>query len=204
MFFTKQGAVKRTPWSEYDMGKRLFPAIKLKPGDELLSVEKYDADEYATMLFVTKKAMCLNASKDDVPSQGRVAGGVRGISLSEGDEVIFATQHRSEGEIIVATSLGGFKRVISSLFDEYGRGSKGVMIADIKGKGELIFADYVTVPYKLAVISEDKTVTEVDTEDISIENRVSKGKPLAGVGKAAKAVALKYKSEYGNAVQIKF
>ncbi len=204
MFFTKQGAVKRTPWSEYDMSKRVFPAIKLKPGDEVMAVENYDPDEYATMLFVTKKAMCLNASKDDVPSQGRVAGGVRGISLSDGDEVIFATQHRSEGEIIVATSLGGFKRVISSLFDEYGRGSKGVMIADIKGKGELIFADYVTVPYKLAVISSDKTVTEFDTEDITIESRVSKGKPLANVADAAKVVALKHKSEYGSAVQIKF
>ena len=205
IFFTKQGSVKRTEWSEYDVGKRLFSAIKLKTGDELLSVETYDSDDYATMLFVTKGAMCLNASKDDVPTQGRVAAGVRGVALNDNDEVIFATQHKSEGEIIVATSLGGFKRVISSLFDEHGRGSKGVMIADIKGKGELIFADYVTIPYKLAVIADDKSVTEIDTEDISIENRVSKGKPLAKAKNAVKVVALKHKSEFsGGAVQIKF
>lgn len=204
LFFTKQGSVKRTAWTEYDVGKRYFQAIKLKPGDEALCVEQYDPDEYATMLFVTKQAMCLNASKDDVPVQGRVAGGVRGISLADGDEVIFATQHRSEGEIIVATSLGGFKRVISSLFDEHGRGSKGMMIADLKDKGNLIFADYVTMPYKLAVVGEDKSVLEVDTEDISIENRVSKGKPILKTGVSA-VVALKYKSELdGNAVQIKF
>ena len=205
LFFTKLGAVKRSAWEEYDVSKRVFPALKLKPDDELLTVETWDADEYSTMLFVTKQAMCLNASKDDVPQQGRVAGGVKGITLADNDEVIFATQHQGEGEIVVATSLGGFKRVISSLFDEYGRGAKGVMIADIRGKGELIFADYVTIPYKLAVIADDKSVAEVDTEDITIENRVSKGKPLANISTAAKVVALKHRSEYsGGNMQIKF
>ena len=205
IFFTKQGAVKRTAWEEYDLQKRVFPAVKLKTGDQLLNVEQWDGDDYSTMLFVTKNAMCLNASKDDVPLQGRIAGGVKGITVNDKDEVIFATQHSSEGEIIIATTLGGFKRVISSLFDEYGRGSKGVMIADIKGKGELLFADYVTVPYKVAVVSEDKSVTEVDTEDISIENRVSKGKPIANIKNVVKVVALKHRSEYPDgAVQIKF
>ena len=205
IFFTKQGAVKRSEWAEYDVAKRVFPALKLKEDDELINVETWDSDEYSTMLFVTKNAMCLNASKDDVPVHGRIAGGVRGVTVNDNDEVILATQHRSEGEIIVATSLGGFKRVISSLFDEHGRGAKGVMIADIKGKGELIFADYVTVPYKLAVVSGDKSVAEVDTEEINIENRISKGKPLANIKDAVKVVALKHKSEYpsGN-VQIKF
>ena len=205
VFFTRLGAVKRTAWSEYDVAKRVFPALKLKTGDTLLNVELWDADEYATMLFVTKQAMCLNASKDDVPVQGRIAGGVKGITLWEDDELIFATQHKSEGEVIVVTALGGFKRVISSLFDEYGRGAKGVMIADVRNRAEIVFADYVTVPYKLAIIGEDKSVTEVDTEEISIENRISKGKPLANIKSVAKVVALKHKSAYpsGN-MQIKF
>lgn len=204
LFFTKQGAVKRTAWSEYDVNKRTFPALKLKTGDQLLNVEVWDEDEYSTMLFVTKQAMCLNAAKDDVPQQGRIAGGVRGITLNDDDEVLFATQHMSEGEVIVATTLSTFKRVISSLFDEKGRGSKGVMIADIKGKGEICFADYVTVPYKLAIVCEDKSVAEVDTEDITIENRVSKGKPLANIKNIVKVVALKHKSEYSGGMQIKF
>lgn len=205
LFFTKQGAVKRTAWSEYDLNKKLFPAIKLKTGDEVLCVEQWDPDDYATMLFVTKNAMCLNASKDDVPVQGRVAGGVKGITVADKDEVIFATQHKSEGEIIVVTTFGTFKRVIASTFDEHGRASKGVMIADVKGRGELLFADYVTVPYKLAVVSADKSVAETDTEDIAIENRVTRGKPLPGIASPVKVVPLKHRSEYpGGAVQIKF
>ncbi len=128
------------------------------------------------------------------------------MGLNSGDEVVFATQQNGEGEIIIATTLGGFKRVISSLFETYNRGAKGVMIADIKGKGEILFSDYVTIPYNLAIISADKTVTEIDTESISIESRVFKGKPIKGLGEVQKVVALKYKSDYAESggVQIKF
>lgn len=207
LFFTKQGAVKRTAWSEYAQNKNVFPAIKLKDGDELLNAEKFDADEFSTMLFVTRKGLCLNANKDDVPVQGRIAGGVKGISLGGGDEVIFATQHTGEGEIIVVTTLGGFKRVVSSTIDPIGRACKGVMIADIKGRGEILFSDYVTIPYSVAVVSEDKTVVDVNTEEIPIENRVFRGKPLKkdGIGKVTAVFALKHRSEYPDGrMQIKF
>lgn len=205
LFITKLGAVKRTEWSEFESVKKLTSSIKLKDGDELLTVENFDDDEFSTMLFVTKKAMCLSAAKEDVPVQGRVAGGVKGIGLNTGDEVVFATQQNGEGEIIIVTTLGGFKRVISSLFETYNRGAKGVMIADIKGKGEVLFANYVTMPYKLAVTCADKTVAEIDTEDITIESRVFKGKPIKGLGEVVKVTAMKYKSDYSDSgMQIKF
>jgi DNA gyrase subunit A len=207
LFFTKLGAVKRTDWSEYGVGKNYIQAIKLKPGDELINVEKFDCDEFSTMLFITKKALVLNAAKDDVPIQGRIATGVKGINLSADDSVVFATQHTGEGEIIIVTTLGGFKRVISSTIDPVGRGCKGVMIADIKCKGEILFADYVTIPYSLAVVNADKSVVEVNTEDISIENRVFKGRPLknAGVAEVAAVYSLKTRTSYPDGtMQMKF
>lgn len=207
LFFTKQGAVKKTAWSEYLQNKNVFQAIKLKEGDEVLTVENYDNDEYSTMIFVTRKGLCLNASKDDVPVQGRIAGGVKGISLGGGDEVIFATQHTGEGEIIIVTTLGGFKRVVSSTIDPIGRACKGVMIADIKGKGEILFANYVTVPYELAMVNDDKSVVQVNTEELPIENRVFRGRPLKkeGVGTVTAVYALKHRSDYPDGrMQIKF
>lgn len=206
LFFTKQGAVKRTPWSEYVQTKNVFPAIKLKEGDEVLAVEKFDDDEYSTMLFISRKGLCLNASKDEVPAQGRIAGGVKGIALGGDDEVVYATQHTGEGEIIIVTTLGGFKRVVASTIDPIGRACKGVMIADIKGKGEILFANYVTIPYSLAVVS-DKGVAEVNTEEIPIETRVFRGKPLKkdGIGTVTAVYPLKHRSEYPDGrMQIKF
>jgi DNA gyrase subunit A len=205
IFFTQQGTVKRTQWSEYSLAKSAYPAIKLKTGDKVINVENYITDDLYTMCFVTKGGMVLNAVSDDVPCQGRVAGGVRGMMLSDNDEVIFATQINGEGEIIIVTDSGLFKRVISSLIDPIARGRKGLMITDNKSK--VAFADYVTLPYALAVINEDKTVAELQTEDIAIDSRVSKGKPIkrADITQIKTVVALKYKSEYddGN-MQLKF
>jgi hypothetical protein len=87
--------------------------------------------------------------------------------------------------------------VISSLLDQLPRARKGVLIAD-RSKGDVIFADYVTLPYVVAVVGKDKSVVEVSTEDISIETRVSKGKPLKdkGIGEIDRVLSLKYKSDY--------
>lgn len=202
LFYTVQGTVKRTPWAEYAVGKASFPAIKLRTGDELLGVEQFVDDPDNTICFVTRQGMCLNAEKDDIPSQGRVTGGVRGMTLNEGDSLIFAAQMYGEGEVVVISSAGTAKRVIASLYTPMARARKGMLIID--SKYELIFADYVTVPYKIGVIGEDNSFTEVDTEDIRIEPRPSRGKPVAG-GKVAGAVALKYRSDYSDGnMQIKF
>lgn len=204
IFSTKQGMVKRTEFAEYNLSKPIYPAIKLKVGDEVVAVETFIDDAMYTMCLVSEKGMCLNASKDDVPVQGRIAGGVKGMALNDGDNVVFATQHSGEGEIIIVTKNGTFKRVISSLFDPISRARKGVLITD---KQEVLFADYVTLPYTLAVINEDKSVVEINTEDVSIENRTAKGKVIKGVGidKPCCIVAIKHKTEYPDGVmQIAF
>lgn len=202
LFFTKQGTIKRTEWAEYSVARPVFPAIKLKTGDELLNVEQYDPDLQSTMCFISREGICLNADKDDVPVQGRVTAGVRGMLLNDGDEVIFATQFYGEGEIIVLSDQGYIKKVIASLFNPIARGRKGMMIVD--GKSKVLFADYVTVPYKIAVLRSDNSVEELDTENISIEPRPSRGKALANSSQVTGAVALKYRSDYEGGMQLKF
>ncbi|MCD7729051.1 MAG: DNA topoisomerase 4 subunit A, partial [Clostridia bacterium] len=209
IFFTQGGAVKRSSWEEYTLNKSYYQAIKLKEGDKVINVENYDEDEFSTMFFVAESGMCLNAVKDDVPVHGRIAAGVRGMNIGDKDRVLFASQINGEGEIITISASGSFKRVISSLIDPIGRARKGVMIADVKDCGRLIFADYVTIPYTLAVINEDKSVAEVSTEDISIENRISKGKKLKRTPPLApvKVFALKQKSDgggNGGGIQLRF
>lgn len=200
LFFTRAGMVKRTPWTEYSLKKSYYQAMTLKEGDEVINVETYDTDEFSTMFFVSRAGFALNAVKDNLPVQGRVAGGVRGIALSAGGECIFGSQINGEGEIVVVTAAGGFKRVISSLIDPIGRACKGVIIADVKDCGSLLFADYVTIPYTLAVINKDGSVAELNTEEINIENRVTKGKKLKRNPPLdpAKVVALKQKSDYAD------
>ena len=200
LFFTKYGMVKRTPWTEYNLKKPFYQAMTLKDGDEVINAETYDEDEFSTMFFVNSAGFGLNAVKDNMPVQGRVAGGVRGIALKDGEECIFASQITAEGELVVVTASNFFKRVIVSTITPIGRACKGVTIADVKDCGKLLFADYVTIPYTLAIINKDGTVCEINTEEISIENRVVKGKKLKRTPPVdpEKIVALKQKSDYAD------
>ena len=138
-------------------------------------------------MFVTERGMCLNAYKDDIPVQGRISAGVGGINLDDGDRVIYAGQIDGDGEMIIATTVPAFKRVICSQIDPLARRRKGVKIAELGAEDKVLFAEYVTEPYKLALESEEGELMLVDTEDISIEKRTTKGKAL----KQAKNVKLK-------------
>ena len=193
LFITEKGMLKKTAWSEYAVGKSMFQGIRLNEGDKLLYVQPDADEEGVTVFFVTQDGMCLNAKKDDIPVQGRVSGGVKGINLREGDRVVFASQIDGEGEIVVATSETRFKRVIAAQIDPLPRYRKGVQIASLKG-AKIIFANYVTVPYMLAVVKDDGTMTEITTEDIPIDATNTRGRTLKGVKWKAKAVyAMRYR-----------
>ena len=176
LFFTKNGYVKKTGFSEYDVGKTSFAAIKLKDKDEVINIE-YDT-ENTSMVFVTSSGNILNADKSDLPIQGRVAGGVYGVSLSKGDFTVFAGQVDLEGEIVVATQNGLFKRVVISSVDVISRYRKGVRLIELKPEDRVVFSSYVKEPYSIAVINAEKEIFKVDTESISVESRTSKGKAL--------------------------
>lgn len=193
LFITQKGMLKKTAWSEYAVGKSVFQGIRLAEDDKLLYVQPDADEEGVTVFFVTQDGMCLNAKKDDIPVQGRVAGGVKGINLREGDRVVFASQIDGEGEIVVATSEGRFKRVIAAQIDPLPRYRKGVQIASLKG-AKIIFANYVTVPYMLAVVKDDDTMTELSTEEVPIDATNTRGRNLKGVKwKAQQVFAMRYR-----------
>ena len=193
LFITEKGMLKKTAWAEYAVGKSVFQGIRLNDGDKLLYVQPDADEEGVTVFFVTQDGMCLNAKKDDIPVQGRVSGGVKGINLREGDRVVFASQIDGEGEIVIATSESRFKRVIAAQIDPLPRYRKGVQISSLKG-AKVIFANYVTVPYMLAVVTQDDTMTELSTEEIPIDATNTRGRTLKGVKwKAQEVYAMRYR-----------
>jgi topoisomerase-4 subunit A len=178
MFFTKKGMIKKTDWTEYDQRKDVFAALKLAEGDELLNVEDETAEE-DTIIIVTKSGICLNAKKDDVPIQGRIAGGVRGIQLRDGDSVVLMKQINDEGEIIVATDEGKFKKVLCALIEPMGRYKKGSLIVSMKDGASVICASYVTTPYSIAIVDKANNVVEVSSEDVPIAMQSAKARKIS-------------------------
>ena len=164
--------------------------------DELLTVEN-ETDDEDTIIIVTKNGICLNAKKDDIPLQGRIAGGVRGIMLREGDSVVLMMQQNGEGEIIIATDEGRFKRVIVSQIETTGRYKKGSTIVGLTEGASVIAASYVTVPYRLAVVVKGNIVSELSSEDIFILMQSAKAKRISRYeeGSVVKVLPMPYKKD---------
>ena len=192
IFFTSQGMVKISDSSEFNLAKSGVLAIKLKDGDELIKVEPSLASQ-EEMIFVTQKGMCVRAGKEDVPVQGRTAGGVKGINLASGDKVVYAKEFTKENaeSIIVSTDKGYYKKVSIGTITKIARAGKGVRIVDILEDvtAKVIFA-YVLSSGENTVIysvTADGIFSCPDSE-VPLESRMSKGKNLRRLGSKPKLV----------------
>ena len=177
IFLTKQGMIKKTAFKDYNVSKSTFQAIKLKDDDQVLSIDIEQKD--STLLFVTCRGMVLNADKSDVPLQGRISGGVKGINLTDNDYCVCATQVSDEGEAVILTDRGYIKRVLISQIETMARYRKGVKIYNLNDKeyGEkIIFADYVKNPYIVVAKTNKDEYLSRNTDLIPIEARLGKGK----------------------------
>ncbi len=174
MFFTKQGMVKRTDVTEFTSAKAFANAIILAEDDTLLSVELVDDEK--NVLEVTADGQCLIYNPLEEPIQGRKAGGAKGVKLDDGDYIVYGGYNEEEGEVVIFTTTGYGKRVISSTLEPTSRYLKGVKIVDLD-KSKVKYVGMVKEPYDLAVVVDGKTDI-INTEDIRLDTRTTKGKQM--------------------------
>lgn len=146
IFFTKKGLIKKTAFSEYSSIKKTtgIQAIKIKDGDELLSVNFMGEEN---VLMITKNGMVIKIPTDDIRAIGRLTSGVKGIGLKDGDEVVAAFPVHYQVGIITTSGKG--KKINSEQFTIQMRGGRGV--SGIK----LEYGDYVAAAVPLIGIKED-------------------------------------------------
>lgn len=176
LLFTRQGMVKRTAWSEYQLLKSSYQGYKGKEGDEVFRVEM--VRENTEIFFVTNRGGCVRFGVSEVPLQGRVAGGVHCINLLEDEYLIFAGQvEKDKGEVVMVTDKGFMKRLAVKEITKHARNCKGAKGTEFGNNGTcLVYASYVNKePYKIAIIDRANT-TVVETSEISVESKNHKGK----------------------------
>ena len=176
LVFTRQGMVKRTAWSEYQLLKSSFQGYKGKDGDEVFHVEK--VREGTEIFFVTNRGGCVRFDVAEIPLQGRVAGGVHCINLANDEYLVFAGQvDKDKGEVVMVTDKGFLKRLAVKDITKHARNCKGAKGTEFGNNGTcIVFADYVHGQhYKLAIMDKVNT-TVVDTSEVSVESKNNKGK----------------------------
>lgn len=175
ILFTRDGVVKRCDFTEFtSVSKAFLQAISLDDKDELINAEVVD-DELSVM-EVSREGQVLLYKAIEVPLQGRRAGGVKGMKLNDGDSVVYGGQIEEEGEVIVVSSTGYAKRVISSTLDVSSRYLKGIKIIELD-KSYVKYVGTVKMPYDLAFVSGGAT-NIVNTESIRLDTRTTKGKQM--------------------------
>ncbi len=176
LFYTRQGMVKRSEWSEYQLLKAVFQGYKGKDGDEVFKVEVVRNN--TEIFYVTNRGGCTRFDVSEVPLQGRVAGGVHCINLADDEYVVFAGQvDKDKGEVLMATNKGFLKRLSVTEIARHARNCKGAKGIEFGVNGsEVVFADYVNGKhFKIAIYDRANTYV-VDSADVSVESKNHKGK----------------------------
>ena len=175
---TRSGLVKKTPIREYEnVRKTGLAAIALREDDELIEVKI--TDNHKDVILVTKYGQCIRFCDTDVRSTGRVSMGVRGINLSDGDEII-GMQLNTQGDYLLFVSEKGMgKRTSMSEFTTQNRGGKGVKCYKITEKtGNVIGVKAVNEDNEIMMITTEGIIIRISCSDISILGRITSGVKL--------------------------
>ena len=178
MMATRKGLVKKTPILDYaNVRKTGLAAITLREDDELIEVKI--TDDERDVILVTQYGQCIRFHESDVRSTGRTSMGVRGMNLSDRDEVV-AMQLNTQGYYLLVVSENGMgKRTSMGEFTCQNRGGKGVKCYKITEKtGDVIGARAVNEDNEVMLITTEGIIIRIACADISILGRITSGVKL--------------------------
>ncbi|MEZ7875089.1 MAG: DNA gyrase subunit A [Bacteroidales bacterium] len=200
---TKRGVVKKTSLEAYSRPRTNgVNAITIRENDELL--EAVLTNGKCEILLAARGGKCVRFNEEDVRAIGRTASGVRGINISDDDEVIgmicvdILNNDSEKRHILVVSENGYGKR---SDLDDYritSRGAKGVKTINITDKtGSLIAIKDVTDENDLMIINKSGITIRVAVADIRVAGRATQGVKLINLreGDMIAAVCRVNKSE---------
>ncbi|WP_406430108.1 DNA topoisomerase (ATP-hydrolyzing) subunit A [Streptomyces sp. NBC_01589] len=180
---TLQGVVKRVA-PDYPANKDELEVITLKEGDRIVGAAELRTGE-EDLVFITSDAQLLRYPAAQVRPQGRPAGGMAGVKLAAGAEVLSFGAVDPAVDAMVFTVAGSHGTLDDSVltakltpFDQYprkGRATGGVRCQRfLKGEDVLVFAWAGALPARAA--QKNGTPTELPEPD---PRRDGSGTPLA-------------------------
>lgn len=175
---TKKGLVKKTSMKEYaNVRKTGLAAITLREDDELIEVKYTNSD--AQILLVTKYGQCIRFNEKDVRPTGRTSMGVRGMNLSDRDEIIGMQLNIQGKELLIVSEKGMGKRTDLSEFTCQNRGGKGVKCYKITEKtGNVMGVKAVHEDDEIMIINTEGIVIRMKCKGISVLGRITSGVKL--------------------------
>ena len=172
---TKKGIAKKTPIMEFsNVRKNGLAAISLRDDDELIEVKT--TDKNSEIFLVTKYGMCIRFKETDVRAMGRVAMGVIGMNLDDGDEIVGMQLDSQGNSLLIVSEKGMGKRTALDEFSVQKRGGKGVKCYKISEKtGNLVGVKADNHDHEIMKITTEGVIIQMAVNDISMIGRNTSG-----------------------------
>jgi len=189
---TKKGTIKKMDLSQFNTNRKTgLIAINLKDGDELIGIKETTGT--SNVIIVTKYGKCICFSEEDVRPMGRLAGGVRAITLEKDDEVVAMELAEKNEELLVVTSAGYGKRTSVKDYKIQARGGKGLLTYDktkFSKTGVLIGAMVVAESDEVMLINSDGIIIRIKAGEVSRLGRATQGVKIMRVEEDANIIAM--------------
>ncbi len=173
---TRQGVVKKTEMTAFSSPRRkgVF-AINIDEGDELIAA-RIVKEGQLIMLF-TKEGMAVRFDQQDVRAVGRVARGVKGVTLRDKNDAVVSCEVVKGDETLLVVCANGYgKRSKVEDFRLAKRGGVGVRsIITSERNGPVIGAISVTDHDSVVMMSVGGQTLRTSMDDVRVMGRSTQG-----------------------------
>ena len=192
VFCTKNGIIKKTSLEAYSRPRANgVNAINILENDKVIQVRLTDGN--SDIILANRYGNAIRFHESKVRSMGRVATGVKGMTLANDDDEIvgmICMPADTADNVMVVSEQGYGKR---SLLEDYritNRGGKGVKTLNITEKtGKLVSIKSVNDSNDLVIINKSGITLRMKVADIRVMGRATQGVRLINLEKRNDEIA---------------
>ena len=202
VFATKMGLVKKTCLEAYSRPRNNgVIAININEGDQVVSVRLTNGNN--ELILANRNGRAVRFHEDEIRVMGRVATGVIGMRLDEGDdevvgmicvndldtETVMVVSENGYGKrsLIVEKDLDGEMR---DIYRKTARGAKGVKTLNVTEKtGRLVAIKIVTDENDLMIINKSGILIRLHVSEVRVTGRATQGVRLINLAKKNDTIA---------------
>lgn len=192
VFATKHGTVKKTCMEAYSRPRTNgVIAINIAEDDEVVDVRLTNGRN--ELIMANRNGRAVRFDENSIRTMGRVATGVRGMRLDDGDDEVVGmiVVNNPETETVMVVSENGYgKRSQVNDYRITNRGGKGVKTLSITDKtGRLVAIKNVTDSNDLMIINKSGIAIRLSVAECRVMGRATQGVRLINLSKKNDVIA---------------
>ncbi len=192
VFATKHGTVKKTCLEAYSRPRTNgVIAINIAEDDEVVDVRLTNGRN--ELIMANRNGRAVRFDENSIRTMGRVATGVRGMRLDDGDDEVIGmiVVNNPETETVMVVSENGYgKRSQVNDYRVTNRGGKGVKTLSITDKtGRLVAIKNVTDSNDLMIINKSGIAIRLPVAECRVMGRATQGVRLINLSKKNDVIA---------------